>query len=301
MESAMKWLVLGASGQVGRELRRALQPLGSGVALGRSECDLAVPGAVDEALARHAPQVVINAAAYTAVDRAESEQELAQRINADAVGELAEACVARDIPLVHYSTDYVFDGHGDMPFREGDATGPLSVYGRTKLAGEQAIAGAGAKALVFRTSWVYAAHGHNFVHTMLRLARERDHLRIVDDQIGAPTWAATIADVTALALHAWQREQWDASRSGIYHLTAAGATSWCGFARAVFEEATALGLLAAERMPTVEPIPTREYPQPAPRPLNSRLDTRRIEQTFGVSMPAWRDALRECLVALKQQ
>lgn len=300
MENAMKWLVLGASGQVGRELRRALQPLGPGVALGRHECDLAVPGAVAAAVRTYAPHVVINAAAYTAVDRAESEPELAQRINADAVAELAESCAARDIALVHYSTDYVFGGQGARPFHEDDGTGPLSVYGITKLAGEQAIARAGAPALVFRTSWVYAAHGHNFVHTMLRLARERDHLRIVDDQVGAPTWAATIADVTALALHAWQREQWAAKYAGTYHLTSAGATSWCGFARAIFEEASAMGMLAPDRVPQVEAIATREYPQPAPRPLNSRLDTRRLEETFTVCLPDWRDALHECLGTLSR-
>ncbi|MCG7600443.1 dTDP-4-dehydrorhamnose reductase [Halomonas sp. McH1-25] len=294
-ESPLTWLVLGASGQVGRELRRALMPLGRGVALGRDACDLSVPGSIDAVLAEHSPQVVINAAAYTAVDKAESEPELARRINGEAVAELAHACRARNIVLVHYSTDYVFAGHGDRPFTEKDATGPQSVYGKTKLVGEQAILTSGAKALILRTSWVYASHGHNFVRTMLKLARERDHLRVIDDQIGAPTWAATIADVTAMALHAWQREGWAPGLAGTYHLTSRGAVSWHGFAEAVFSEAVALGLLTDDQVPDVEPIASHEYPQAAPRPFNSRLSTQRLETTFGITLPEWRTALGECL------
>lgn len=291
----MQWLILGASGQVGRELSRALQPLGRGDALSRQQCDLAKLGAGAEAVTRHAPDVVINAAAYTAVDRAEDEPQLAQRINAEAVGELAEACSRQGIPLVHYSTDYVFSGQGDKPFREDDATDPLSVYGKSKLAGERAIVQSGAKALLFRTSWVYASHGNNFVKTMLRLGRERDDLSVIDDQIGAPTWAATIADVTALALHAWQREQWTPQLAGVYHLTASGATSWHGFAEAVFEEAVALQLIERTSVPRVAPIASSDYPQKAPRPMNSRLDVAGLERAFGLTMPSWRDALRACL------
>lgn len=298
-ESRLDYLILGASGQVGRELERALQPFGRGVALTRRDCDLAVPGAVTDAVAEHVPAVVINAAAYTAVDRAESELELARRINTEAVAELAKACAERDISLVHYSTDYVFAGEGETPYRPDDPTAPQSVYGHTKLGGEQAIDEAGAKALILRTSWVYASHGHNFVKTMLRLATEHDRLRIIDDQIGAPTWAATIADVTALALHAWRREGWLPEMAGTYHLTATGATSWCGFARAVFEEAVTLDLLDPGSVPQVEAIPSSEYPQPATRPKNSRLDTSTLAQTFSVSLPDWQDALRSCLQYMK--
>jgi len=298
-ESQLDYLILGANGQVGRELERALQPFGRGMAVTRRDCDLAMPGAVFDVVANHAPGVVINAAAYTAVDRAESEPELAQRINAGAVAELAKACAERDIPLVHYSTDYVFTGEGETPYCPGDPTAPQSVYGHTKLAGEQAIDKAGAKALILRTSWVYASHGRNFVKTMLRLAAEHDRLRIIDDQIGAPTWAATIADVTALVLHAWRREGWLPTMAGTYHLTAAGATSWHGFAQGVFEEAVALELLNPDSVPQVEAIPSREYPQPAPRPKNSRLDTSTLEQAFCVSLPDWQDALRSCLQYMK--
>jgi len=291
----MQWLILGASGQVGRELSRSLQPLGRGAALSRQQCDLAKAGAVAEAIAHHQPTVVINAAAYTAVDRAEDEPQLAQRINAEAVEELAGACAERGVALVHYSTDYVFSGQGDTPFREDDETAPLSAYGKSKLAGERAIARSGANALIFRTSWVYASHGSNFVKTMLRLGRERDDLSVIDDQIGAPTWAATIADVTALTLHAWQREQWSPSLAGVYHLSASGETSWHGFAQAVFEQAVALQLIDRASVPRVAPILSSDYPQKAPRPMNSRLDVARLEQAFGLAMPAWREALRACL------
>ena len=291
----MQWLILGASGQVGRELCRSLQPLGHGMALSRQQCDLAKSGVVAEAIAHHEPDVVVNAAAYTAVDRAEDEPQLAQRINAEAVEELAEACAKRGVALVHYSTDYVFSGQGDTPFSEDDETAPLSAYGKSKLAGERAIARSGANALIFRTSWVYASHGNNFVKTMLRLGHERNDLSVIDDQVGAPTWAATIADVTALALHAWQRGQWSPSLAGVYHLTASGATSWHGFAQAVFEEAVELQLIDRTNVPRVAAIPSSEYPQKAPRPMNSRMDVARLEQAFALAMPGWREALRACL------
>lgn len=288
------WLVLGANGQVGRQLTRSLQPLGPGTALSRSQCDLSRPGAVTRAVQEHAPTVVVNAAAYTAVDRAEEEPALAARLNAEAVAELAEACAAHNSVLVHYSTDYVFDGQGSKPFLPDTVPAPLSVYGKTKFAGEQAILRSGARHLILRTSWVYDSRGHNFVNTMLRLGAERDTLKVVCDQIGAPTWAATIADVTALVVHQWSRSAFDAEQGGTHHLCSRGETSWHGFAEAIFAEAQALGLLAAA--PRVEAISSAEYPQKAPRPANSRLDTCSLEQTFQLKMPDWREALRRTLL-----
>ncbi|WP_019951979.1 dTDP-4-dehydrorhamnose reductase [Kushneria aurantia] len=295
----LDYLILGANGQVGRELSRALQPFGHGRALGRAECDLAHPGAVAETVHRLKPKVVVNAAAWTAVDRAEEEPDRAHRLNAGAVAELAGACAESGAALVHYSTDYVFEGSGETPHGIDAPLAPRSVYGRTKLEGERAIAAAAAKAMVLRTSWVYAAHGHNFVRTMLRVGRERDQLKVIDDQIGAPTWAATIADTTALALHDWRRSGWADDRAGSWHLTAAGAVSWHGFAVAIFEEAVALGIMGADEVPQVVAIPSGEYPQPAPRPANSRLDIAPLEQRFELRMPHWRDALRQCMRALE--
>lgn len=294
-DANVDYLILGANGQVGRELVRALQPFGQGMALTRDQCDLAVPGAVADTVAHHAPAVVINAAAYTGVDRAENEPELARRINSEAVAELAMVCAEHSIPLVHYSTDYVFAGQGETPYRPENITAPASVYGKTKRDGEEAIVATGASALILRTSWVYAAHGHNFVKTMLRLAAERDQLRIIHDQIGAPTWAATIADVTAVALHAWRRKCWTPAMAGTYHLAASGETSWHGFAEAIYDDAVSLGLLGPSSRPAIEAIPSNEYPQQAPRPKNSRLDTKSMQETFGVVFPPWRDALYECL------
>lgn len=292
----LTWLVLGAYGQVGRQLARALQPLGEGRALSRTDCDLSQPGEVASVVRERSPSVVVNAAAYTAVDRAEDEPELAARLNGEAVAELAEACAASSAVLVQYSTDYVFDGKGDRPFQPEDAPAPLSVYGKSKLAGEQAIQAGGARHLILRTSWVYDATGHNFVNTMLRLATERDHLRVVSDQVGAPTWAATIADSTALILHDWARHGFDAERGGIYHLCSRGETSWHGFAEAIFDEAVALGLLNAGQRPEVEAIPSSAFPQKAPRPHNSRLDVSRLESAFSLRLPHWQEALRQCLV-----
>lgn len=292
------YLLLGARGQVGRELSRSLQLLGPGVALGRDECDLARPGAADEIIRRLKPRVVVNAAAWTAVDRAEEEIEAARRLNAGAVGEMARACAALDTPLVHYSTDYVFEGSGERPHAIDAPLAPRSVYGRTKLEGERLIVEAGARALVLRTSWVYAAHGANFVRTMLKVGRERDRLRVIDDQVGAPTWAATIADTTALLLHDWRRRGWTAEGAGPLHLSAAGAVSWHGFAQAIFEEAVALGLMRDDEVPHVEAIPSSDWPQPAPRPKNSRLDIAPLEKRLEARLPPWRDALRECLRAM---
>ncbi len=289
------WLVLGANGQVGSQLTRTLQPLGEGRGLVRAQCDLSRPGEATRAVREHAPRVVVNAAAYTAVDRAEVEPALAARINGEAVAELAEACVASGAVLMHYSTDYVFDGHGSRPFRPDDAPGPLSVYGKTKLAGERAIQQSGVRHLILRTSWVFDAKGRNFVTTMLRLAAERDHLHVVNDQIGAPTWAATIADASALVLHDWARTDFDLGRGGIHHLCSHGETSWHGFAEAIFDEAVALGQLEATQCPRVEAIPSSEFPQQAPRPRNSRLEVTSLEQAFALRLPHWREALSRCL------
>ncbi len=230
-----------------------------------------------------APDLVVNAAAYTAVDKAERERDIAFRINADAIEGLAKACAARGIPLVHYSTDYVFDGQGDRPYLPDDATSPLGVYGESKLAGEEAIRASGARHLILRTAWVYGLHGHNFLRTMLRVGSERDELRVVSDQIGSPTPAWLIADVTANIL------EHGIGEGGTHHLVSAGQTSWHGFAEAIFDEAVATGELA--RKPIVHPIPTCEYPTPAKRPAWSVLDTGSLRQAHGVALPDWREAL----------
>jgi dTDP-4-dehydrorhamnose reductase len=283
----MKILLTGCAGQLGRELKRSLASLGELVACDRRQLDLADPDALRAAVRSIAPSVIINAAAYTAVDKAEAETELADAINATAPGLLAEEAKRLGSLLIHYSTDYVFDGTKATPYHEDDATTPLSAYGRSKRQGELAIGASGARHLILRTSWVYGLHGTNFMKTMLRLARERDELRVVGDQIGAPTWSRHLADVTALIL---------ASRStaeGLYHLAAAGETSWHGYAAAIFAEARAAGLL--EKSPTVQRITSAEYPLPAPRPANSRLDCTRFTSDFGMTLPDWRTGLADCL------
>lgn len=289
----MTSLVFGANGQVGQELLRALAPLGDVVGTTRSgtlpdgkaclTADFSDPESVVALLDAIKPARVINAAAYTAVDKAESDFGAAQVANADTPGAIARWCAAHAVPLVHYSTDYVFDGSGTLPYRPDDATAPLGVYGTTKLAGEEAIRASGGRHLIFRTAWVYAAHGQNFLRTMLRVGAERDVLRVVADQVGTPTPAALIADVTAQILHA------DNAASGTWHLTATGETSWHGFAEAIFEGAVVRGLIA--RAPKVEAISTADYPTPARRPAYSCLDTSTLERDFGVALPDWRDAL----------
>ncbi|MBO9715300.1 MAG: dTDP-4-dehydrorhamnose reductase [Pseudoxanthomonas sp.] len=288
-----KLLVVGANGQVGRELRRSLQPLGEVLSATRdgrlddgSSCavaDLSDPASLAGLVADLAPAAVINAAAYTAVDKAESDREVAFQVNAEAPGVLARACAAAGIPLVHYSTDYVFDGQGTRPYHENDPTAPLGAYGASKLAGEEAVRAAGGQHLVFRTAWVYATHGHNFLRTMLRLAGEREELRVVADQFGSPTPAALIADVTTVALLAPQ------GLSGTWHLTASGHTSWHGFAEAIVDAAVSAGLLA--RAPRVVPIGSAEYPTPAPRPAWSVLDNSRLAGALGHALPDWREGL----------
>ncbi|RYZ71414.1 MAG: dTDP-4-dehydrorhamnose reductase [Lysobacteraceae bacterium] len=288
----MRILLLGANGQVGHELRRSLGRLGeivpttrSGVLEGEG-CEVAdfdAPDSLGALVERVAPDLVVNAAAYTAVDRAESEPDAAFRANTEAPRQLARACALRGIGLVHYSTDYVFDGTGRRPYRETDPTAPLGVYGASKLAGEEAIAGTGARHLIFRTAWVYGNHGHNFMRTMLRLAQERSELRVVADQVGTPTPAALIADVTARALEA------GLDRSGLWHLTATGETNWCAFASEILAQAAARGRL--DRLPDMVPITTAEYPTPATRPGYSCMDTSQLRRDFGVELPDWRQAL----------
>ena len=291
-------LILGANGQVGWELQRALTPLGRLIVCDRRRGDLEDLAGLRVLVNTERPAIIVNAAAYTAVDKAEADIDRARRVNAEAVGILAELAADLDAWLVHYSTDYVFDGSGSQPFREGDPTGPLNVYGQTKLEGEQAILASGCRHLIFRTSWVYAARGANFARTMLRLAAEREELRVIADQVGAPTSAELIADVTAQVL-AQLRHRPDArSLAGLYHLTADGAISWHGYARFVIEQAIGLGLPLRTLPERVLPIPTQEYPLPAMRPHNSRLDTRKLRETFGLTLPAWETHMKRMLIEL---
>lgn len=279
-----KILLLGKDGQVGWELQRALAPLGVLTALNRPECDLADPVQIQAVLEKYEPEVIVNAAAYTAVDKAEADQALAHRINVDAVAELALYAREMGSLLLHYSTDYVFDGCKPEAYVEDDLTNPLSVYGQTKLDGEQKIRDALCRHLIFRTSWVYAARGGNFARTILRLAQERAVLSVIDDQIGAPTSAELIADVTA---HALRDVLSGRAPGGTYHLAAAGETSWYGYARFVTEHARAQGATLALTVDGLKPIPATEYPLPAKRPQNSRLNTQLLERSFALKLPSW--------------
>lgn len=289
-----KILLLGPNGQVGWELRRALAPLGRVIALGREHdglCgDLTHPGELAGSVRMLRPDIIVNAAAHTAVDKAESEPALAELLNARAPATLAQLAAELGATLVHYSTDYVFDGSGEQPRDETAPTGPLSVYGRSKLAGEEAIQASGCRHLIFRTSWVYAARGGNFAKTMLRLAGEREQLRVIADQIGAPTGAELIADVTAHALRALAQRP---ELAGLYHLAADGQTSWHGYAEHVIAWARRHG--QDLKVQTVEAIPTSAYPTPAQRPLNSRLDTTRLRETFGLHLPPWQSGVERML------
>jgi len=295
----MNILLLGKNGQVGWELQRSLAPLGQLVALDRHSTpadggcgDLSDLKGLRDTVQQLRPDVIVNAAAHTAVDKAQSEPELAYRINAEAPGALAEAARSVNALLVHYSTDYVFDGQGTAPWHEDAVTGPLNVYGQTKLAGEQAIAATSAHHLILRTCWVYAARGGNFARTMLRLAQEREKLSVVDDQWGAPTGAELIADVTS---HAIRQTLLDPSHAGIYHLSASGEINWNSYARFVIETARTLRPDLAIKAQEVAPVPSSAFPTPARRPTNSRLDTTRLSTTFGLTLPPWQTGVRRML------
>lgn len=288
-------LLLGKNGQVGWELQRSLAPLGTVTALDRFGLDGLCGDISNMDGLRHTietvkPDILVNAAAYTAVDKAEDDQEQAFKLNTEAPAVMAKAMQARGGCLVHYSTDYVFDGSGTRPWKETDEVGPLSVYGASKLAGEEAIQASGCQHLIFRTSWVYASRGNNFAKTMLRLAKERDTLNVINDQIGAPTGADLIADVTAHALRQWQQQP---QTAGLYHLAASGETSWHQYASVVIQWAQKAGIPLAVK--SVNPIPSEDYPVPAERPKNSRLDCRLLESTFGLQLPQWQQGVERML------
>lgn len=298
----MKILLFGKNGQVGWELQRSLAPLGKVVALAsgsRELCgDFTNPEGIAQTVRAVAPDIIVNAAAHTAVDQAESEPELARDLNALAPGVLAHEARRSGAWLVHYSTDYVFDGSGGTPRSETDATGPLNVYGKTKLEGETAIRCSGCKHLIFRTSWVYAARGGNFAQTMLRLAQERDRLSVIHDQIGAPTGADLLADVTAHALRtARQRPE----LGGLYHLVASGQTSWYDYARFVIDHARQAGMDIKVAPESIHPVPTSAFPTAARRPLNSRLDSRKLQTTFDLHLPQWQDGITRMLTEVLEK
>ena len=290
-------LLIGANGQVGWELRRTLLPLGDLVAASRDgmwgrRVDLSDPNATRRLVRESAPDVVVNAAAYTAVDKAEAEGKLAQRINADVPGVLGDLLRGRGVPIIHYSTDFVFSGEAKRPYREDDEPGPLSIYGETKLGGEQSLLATGAAAIVLRTGWVYGVRGTNFLLAMLRLFDERAELRVVDDQVGAPTWSRMLAELTAQILYRILHGGLDPERGrGVYHATSSGETSWFNFARTILEVSGSHCRLV--------PIPASEYPTPARRPAYSVLDNTKLLETFGLILPHWEVSLRQCLEDLR--
>ena len=289
----MKILLFGKNGQIGWELQRALAPLGELIALGSADADFAQPDSLAATVQAVAPDIIVNAAAHTAVDRAESEPDLAMAINAEAPAVLAREAAVLGAWLLHYSSDYVFDGSGSAPWAEDAPTAPLSVYGRSKLEGELAIRASGCKHLILRTSWVYAARGSNFAKTMLRLAAERDKLSVVNDQFGAPTGAELLADISAHALHtAVERPR----VAGVYHVVARGETSWHGYAQHVIEFARSAGRPIRVTGDAIVPVPTSAFPTTARRPANSRLNTKKFRDTFGLSLPAWQLGVERMLV-----
>jgi dTDP-4-dehydrorhamnose reductase len=295
----LKILLLGKNGQVGWELQRSLAPLGEVLALDRHSTphggDLSQPERLAQTVLDWRPDVIVNAAAHTAVDKAESEPELARCLNATAPAALAQAAAQIGALLVHYSTDYVFNGQGDQPWQEGDSTGPLSVYGQTKREGEQAIVASGCAHLIFRTSWVYAARGGNFAKTMLRLAAERERLTVIDDQFGAPTGADLIADVTAHAIRASLQQP---ALGGLYHLVAGGQTTWHGYASHVIAQARLLQPGLALKVSEIAPVPTSAFPTPAHRPLNSRLATHKLQDAFGLQLSHWQQGVNRMLAEI---
>ena len=295
----MNILLLGKNGQLGWELQRSLSVLGQVTALSHDSTqlcgDFAHPDAVADSVRALRPDVIVNAAAHTAVDKAESEPARARLLNATTPGVLAQEAARLGAWLVHYSTDYVFDGSGDRPWSEQDATGPLSVYGATKLEGEQLIQQSGCQHLILRTSWVYAARGGNFAKTMLRLAQEREHLTVIDDQWGAPTGAELLADVTAHALRHLQARPQD---GGLYHCVAGGQTTWHAYAKYVIAHARQAQSAIQIKAKEINPVPTSAFPTPAWRPLNSRLDTSRLQSTFGLTLPPWQQGVARMLTEI---
>ncbi len=298
----MKILLLGKNGQVGWELQRSLAPLGEVIALGSASqefCgDFTNLDGIAATVRAIAPDIIVNAAAHTAVDKAESEAERARTINALAPGVLAQEVKRLNAWMIHYSTDYVFDGSGDTPWRESDPTGPLGVYGASKLEGEKLIRQSGCKHLIFRTSWVYGARGGNFAKTMLRLAQERDSLKVINDQIGAPTGADLLADVTAHAIRAALRQP---EVSGLYHLAAAGETSWHGYASFVIDFARQAGLPIKVSPDAIDPVPTSAFPTPAKRPNNSRLNTEKLQKAFDLHLPHWQAGVERMLTEILEK
>ncbi len=296
----MKILLFGKNGQVGWELQRSLSPLGELVALdsrsGNLCGDFTDPKGLAETVRKVAPDIIVNAAAHTAVDRAESEPDLARTINATAPSLLAEEAKKLNAWLVHYSTDYVFDGSGEKPWKESDPTGPLNVYGKTKLEGEDLIVQSGCRHLIFRTSWVYGARGGNFAKTMLRLAHERDAIKVIADQTGSPTGADLLADVTA---HAIRAARHNSDISGLYHLVAAGEVTWHGYASFVLDFARQKGISLKAK--TIEPVPTSEFPTPARRPRNSRMNTEKIKAAFDLHLPDWQSGVERMLTEVLEK
>lgn len=282
-----KILILGKEGQIGWELQRSLASIGHIIAVDRTQIDLSNPSSILSVVRELQPQIIVNAAAYTAVDQAEKDRDAALLINGTAPGILAEEAKRLGATFVHYSTDYVFNGKSTLPYKETDTTDPLSIYGSSKLAGEQAIESVGGNYLIFRTSWIYGMRGKNFLLTMLRLGKERDHLKVVMDQIGAPTWSRSVAEATSNALTNC-KETW-----GLYHLTASGSTSWHGFASKIFELHKKQHPEA--KVPQVEPIRSHEFPSPVARPAYSVLSNDKVKHALGVTMPSWEAALGECL------
>jgi dTDP-4-dehydrorhamnose reductase len=296
---APKILVTGINGQVGFELQRSLTPLGQVIALDRSRCDLANPESMRSAIREVRPDIIVNPAAYTAVDKAESDEVTAQAVNGEAPGIIGEEAAKLGALVIHYSTDYVFDGTKSGAYVETDTTNPLSVYGRTKLQGERALTASGAHHFIFRTSWVYGLHGSNFIKTILRLAREREELRIVADQFGAPTGAALIADITAQVLGQYfKARNKEDFPFGVFHLTASGRTTWHGYARYCVETADQLGIKLKTTSEAIHAIPSSAYPLPAQRPVNSCLECGRLAKSFGIDFPDWRSGVEQSIESI---